>query len=154
MDRLEAPHADIAILLYLVCVTGVLALIIGALFWLMRPTVFPNPGVVSHKPRPQAFAFHMLATTSSKEMEMERTAIASAEQQNAEQGLASSSTPTVSRPAVVASVDAIEIVPPPRKPKKRRTAARVQKQQVSHWDFWQPWGNSQRSPRQAFWSAW
>ncbi|MGH8734390.1 MAG: hypothetical protein ACREVB_11950, partial [Burkholderiales bacterium] len=108
--------------------------------------VLHNPGYAAHKPPAQAFKFQ--ATSTSFIEEMERHALATAKEENAEQGIDAQLAFAAADPAAMRPQPArIEIVPPPRAPKKKRVA-RVQKPQPVPLDAWQPWGHAQQQQQQ------
>jgi hypothetical protein len=50
MKHAALPRAETAILIYLMTLVAGGALIASTLFWLMRPTVYVNPGLSAYKP--------------------------------------------------------------------------------------------------------
>src|SRR5262245_7823176 len=85
MERVEAPRADLALLLYLACVTALLALFAFAFYSLMQPKVIPNAGLAAYK-APGPAALFLNKPDSSSEA-MERVAIAAAQADNKDQGI-------------------------------------------------------------------
>jgi hypothetical protein len=85
MERIEAPRADLPLLLYLACVTALLGLFASAFYGLMQPTVIPNAGMAGYKaPGPANMFLHK--PDSSAEA-MERAAIDAARAENEDQGI-------------------------------------------------------------------
>jgi hypothetical protein len=134
-------HAEIPLLVYLTCITAVLSLFAYTIYWLVQPTVLPNPGLAAYKPLVPTFVLQERVEIP----EMERKAIAAAEEANVEQGIAplrafaAGAQSAASRTPVAHAT----ISPAPKQAKQKRVV-RVQRQQVAQ-DSWQSWGFAQRS---------
>lgn len=153
MERFEAPQADHAILLYLACVTAIVGLFGWSFYALMQPTVVPNLGMANYKQPTRASAF--LHKIDDSFEEMERSAIAAAQQDNKEQGLK----PTR---AFASAERAPAAQPEPSttaaKQAKRAPPKRVVRREPAP-DPWRPWDVASRSngrfgsESRSFWSG-
>lgn len=145
MARSIDLHAEIPLLVYLTCITTVLSLVIYTIYWLLQPTVLPNPGLAAYKPLVPTFILQERAESAIPEME--RTAIAAAAEANAEQGIAplrafaAGAQLTVATRAPAAQETTL---PTPKQAKQKRVVRVQQRQQVAQ-DPWQAWSFAQRS---------
>jgi hypothetical protein len=148
MDHFEAPRAETALLIYLAFIIAIMGLFAGTLYWLAQPTILPNRGYTDYKPPVQAFSFHDASTTSE---DMERVALATAEHENAEQGIdALRAFARAGRVSVAERRPAPnEINAAPNIPKKKRVAKARRPLPITA-DAWQPpWAHGRTHRSQA-----
>jgi hypothetical protein len=86
MHRIEAPSTERAILLYLVCVSAIVAAFAFGFWSAMQPRVIPNAGLANYQP-PKAAGVPLHRMDSAND-QIEKTAVAAAREQNEEQGIA------------------------------------------------------------------
>lgn len=148
--RIEAPRADLPLLLYLACVTALLGLFASTFYGLMQPTVIPNAGLAGYKvPGPTNLFLHK--PDFSAEV-MEHAAIDAARAENEDQGIEPLRALAFAKPAQANSsgldtngaalLQAKQAKPKPKRVAKQGTVADPRR---SSWNSpWQSWEHEWR----------
>ena len=149
MNRVEAPRADLALFLYLACVTAVLGLFAFAFYTLMQPTVVPNAGMAGYKaPGPAALFLHKPEPSSEA---MERAAVAAAHADNKKQGIEPLRAFASVEAAQVNSARSNTATPHDLNSQDSKQAKKPKPKRVARQDgFGDPWRSSWNSP----WQSW
>ena len=143
MERFEAPRADFAVLVFLVCATVIAGCVGATLYWLTLPTVIPNASFAEPK-RTSVSYLHELAAVSPVP-DMERAARDVAQEENAELGLDALTAFAAATPTAVATPEPkIREVKERPKPAKPKRVVHVQKRAPV--EPWQNWGFAQQRP--------
>src|SRR5215831_11372328 len=113
-----APNSEMAFAPALIIIVGLVSLFAVGGYWMMKPTVFSNPGVAVYQP--PAATKVLDAGSEAKLMAAEATATAAADKENRKLGLAANAS---------ANTRSGDARPPEVVVAPRQTPARVQKRQ-------------------------
>jgi hypothetical protein len=145
MTHFNVPRADLAIFVFLVCVTGVAGSVGALLYWLMLPTVIPNAVFVEVKPRAMPFVRQLKEAAIVSDME--RAAVDGAMAQNAELGIKTPAALAALAGAAHAEALPEQKVEPKQAQKQQQRPKRVAQQvpRRAPPEPWQRWGFAQRA---------